>query len=406
MRRLERVTAPQLQGNTLSDTDLIHLKVICETFAPQIYLHHREKHFPSSCEWYLSRCVLVDGNNKYLPDAISPDVLRRASANSFLRQRRETAAQTQRGFRPKDGKVMAPVYCHVLFPDEPAPNNNWIDIRYWTFYPYNGPVLPGVWSVLEPAGFFGGFHEGDWERVTIRVLHALRVPGDTEPTADMHLFGIFFTAHGWNGQWKPPQRARTRESLGAAVAAAATTAATGVPAASLLPSVPAVYIADDSPDDDSEPRASAAAAATGSASASSASAVTSVDLATHEQVFAARTAHGTYSHSGSQGRGWLPEDQTGRGSVWNTWEAVEIIGWRIDSGKNVASAHHPWAVFEGRWGASVASLRGAGSGSSPRGPLQKPKREAERNTRECFAAAAKICQVCAANVCCTKAPAE
>jgi len=60
-------------------------------------------------------------------------------------------------------------------------NDDLIQIQYWIFYPYNGPLL----------GF--GEHHGDWEHIIVELDH------------DLNVQRLFCSVHANEGQWHLPQ---------------------------------------------------------------------------------------------------------------------------------------------------------------------------------------------------------
>jgi len=172
-------------------------------FAPQVRLHSRELYFPAEVNWYLQRCQcqirtgLNDKDPILLPRPVDPKAL--ANLQHCL---------NGRFFYSKGiSKIMSPFYLRIVEPNtvygrpqelDQCPvythvyqNNEYeIDIQYFFFYAYNGPLL----SYLPSAGI----HEGDWEHITFR----LKVPSsDVENPEKYTLLALHTARHAKEGRW-------------------------------------------------------------------------------------------------------------------------------------------------------------------------------------------------------------
>src|SRR5699024_4779115 len=76
----------------------------------------------------------------------------------------------------------AKTYVHVR---APADGSRGLDIQYWFFFPYSGPLIDG------PAG---GAHEGDWEHITVRLDASWQTIRE-----------VYFAAHNSEGRWVMPE---------------------------------------------------------------------------------------------------------------------------------------------------------------------------------------------------------
>lgn len=147
------VTPPNLPRPTLH--------AVVQRFAPEVRLHPEERYFPSSVSWFLQRTSLRD----------APGI-----GASFLHIPDDANRQ-----RVRAGDLdTAKTYVHAR-----THGDDELDIQYWFFYPYNGPLIGG------PAG---GAHEGDWEHITVRLDASWR-----------RIQKVFFAAHDAEGRWHAPE---------------------------------------------------------------------------------------------------------------------------------------------------------------------------------------------------------
>lgn len=137
------------------------LHAVVEQFAPEVRLHPEERYFPSSVSWYLQRTSLRDAP---------------AVGASFLHIPDDANRQHVRAGDLDNART----YVHARPRGEDG-----LDIQYWFFFPYNGPLIGG------PAG---GAHEGDWEHITVRLDASWR-----------RIQKVFFAAHDAEGRWHEPK---------------------------------------------------------------------------------------------------------------------------------------------------------------------------------------------------------
>lgn len=147
--RIDNADAPTLD----------ELNQIIDRVGPRVYFHPDEEFGPSSVEWFLQRATLhkkSDGSsvstaNTPLPTGGGDD--------------HEYWLDIPSSYRGGN-LATAVAYVNAKYA------NNWLDIQFWFFYPYNGAGTAKI-SVtgfndtlkLDPAGE----HGGDWEHVTCRV---------------------------------------------------------------------------------------------------------------------------------------------------------------------------------------------------------------------------------------------
>jgi hypothetical protein len=175
-----------------------------------VKLHSFDPYLPSSVERYLQDVQLVHRlTGTVVADPVYSDLLgsygEADTQEFFLRVRygspnslpRDSYVGEPTVVGPTGAEVVAPMYVHVL----PGPDHEFYDLQYIFFYPFNGPqtFLIGLteWDLLDPChvvtryGFWQPFgtHEGDFERVTVRV------------TSDFSsVIAVNFAAHG-TGTW-------------------------------------------------------------------------------------------------------------------------------------------------------------------------------------------------------------
>jgi len=178
-------------------------------FAPVVKLYPDDEYRPASVEWYLARvrmrydhagcedCQILDlgsvnlttllaqaheektavlcthnGNYHYSRSG-APDESHRT--DFFLQIPNNADEETTR----RGSLAAAKCYAHA----RKAPiihHPSFIDVQYWFFYPYNGPI--------DSTDLFA--HEGDWEHITVRV---------DEDGQTIHR--IYFAAHDNEGRW-------------------------------------------------------------------------------------------------------------------------------------------------------------------------------------------------------------
>ena len=161
--------------------------------APVIRFHPDEPYFPATVEWYLARCLLIDGATGAVlarhPAAADlprgpagPDELQRywltldpALAGPALEPELSPPGDPRRG-------NLAEARAYVRALHDPALGHT--DLQFWMFYPYDGPGLvrlrPRLLGALRADATFslwpGGMHEADWELAVIRIDHATLQP--------------------------------------------------------------------------------------------------------------------------------------------------------------------------------------------------------------------------------------
>eukprot|EP00004_Rigifila_ramosa_P026547 TRINITY_DN8313_c0_g1_i1.p1 TRINITY_DN8313_c0_g1~~TRINITY_DN8313_c0_g1_i1.p1 ORF type:complete len:468 (-),score=115.41 TRINITY_DN8313_c0_g1_i1:53-1456(-) len=293
---------------------------LLKMFAPVVYLHAQEQYRPAGIAWYLQRCFFHRGTEIFpRPD---PGLLASGVKGDFLEHMPAFLNETRAGVPfTSSGECVAPVYATIRFLE---PTSEFVELQYWFFYPYNGPVLN--WGGVEhdtKVESLGGTHEGDWEHVTVRI-HNVLAHKKSRPALPPQIVAVLFAAHGHKtGKWHQPASSR---------------ASTGV-----------MFESEG----------------------------------THPIVYAARTSHASYPTAGPQRRDFpLPNDHTARDIRWATEQTVEVLAECAEWKTVRIATDQLWAKFSGAWGSTKKSLGGAGTGGSPSGPLQKIKAEIDTGLRE------------------------
>ena len=120
---------------------------LLKTYAPRIYLAKDEKYFPSDVEWSFANMVRYqDKDGNYWIQTKEPLVVLSTNLDYWA------------GFSDVS---RAPVYAFWVDKSGSADGSSYVDLVYFTYYPYNlGKQYTGVtW----------GNHVGDWEHLTVRL---------------------------------------------------------------------------------------------------------------------------------------------------------------------------------------------------------------------------------------------
>ncbi|MEM8860029.1 MAG: Vps62-related protein, partial [Chloroflexota bacterium] len=166
---------------------------VLKEFAPLVYLHSDEHHFPSSVSWYLERTALkVKGKTK---GAIAwqkkygrqGDVKLNEETLDFIKtynigDEEELRLEILKKFGGSHGSAirgdLSTAECYAYINRTKASYN---ELSYWFFYPFNGNIAT--------VGKFG-LHQGDWEHITIRA-----------DKSNSKILEVLFAAHG-KEEWK------------------------------------------------------------------------------------------------------------------------------------------------------------------------------------------------------------
>jgi hypothetical protein len=164
------------------------IKRAIERHAPILYLHPEEKFLPATPEWFLERATLHDPKGGARPgrDWLGDLEL---DGDGYWFEIPESA---------RGGDLsLATAYVHA----RPTAEGSFLDLQFWTFYPYNGggaaglptadAALPGLERIdLTPFGT----HTGDWEVIILRLRQG-----------SLDLAAVGLAAHG-HTEWRTPAK--------------------------------------------------------------------------------------------------------------------------------------------------------------------------------------------------------
>ena len=171
--------------------DLLH--ELIQRHAPVIRFHPDEPYFPATVEWYLARCLLIDGASGAVlarhpasadlpPGPANPDELERCwlTLDPALAGPAVEPELTAPGDPRRGDLANACAYVRALH--DPALGHT--DLQFWMFYPYDGPGLarlrPRLLGALRAdqtvSLWPAGMHEADWELTVIRIDHTALQP--------------------------------------------------------------------------------------------------------------------------------------------------------------------------------------------------------------------------------------
>ncbi|CAM8892074.1 unnamed protein product [Rhodiola kirilowii] len=180
------ITSNAVTTSSMPD-DVDQIKTWMSTYAPLVYFHPDEVHFPSSVNWFFdngallyqqgneSHPVRIDTTGSNLPQGGRND-------GAFWLDLPVDDNAKERTMKGDLGSAKG--YLHVKSMQGGAVT----DLAIWLFYPYNGPAKAKVEFMNIKLGRIGS-HVGDWEHITLRINNL-----------DGKLHSVFFAQHG-GGQW-------------------------------------------------------------------------------------------------------------------------------------------------------------------------------------------------------------
>ncbi len=147
---------------------------LVQKFGPFVYLHPKDKYFPSSVKDYVEKSYIQcyeDKNAKKLvftekyEDPTLDTLATLADEKDGGRNCRIILKNKKKdlvGSLPlRDGRITAPAYVNIY-----EANSNYYILQFAFFYPYNGPTI-GLGKLI-PIGA----HEGDWEHLDVHVVRS------------------------------------------------------------------------------------------------------------------------------------------------------------------------------------------------------------------------------------------
>lgn len=135
-----------------------------------------EQYQPARVEWYLERCDLRSRNGPLDVPATDENLSRYNTRDTYLRPSSDGV------YAGENDLSQVPYYVHVA-----ALGGSVVELQYYFFYPYNGP-LPIACKPFSGVVPLFGAHEGDWEGIKVRY--------DVEKRA---IVEIYFAVHGNRG---------------------------------------------------------------------------------------------------------------------------------------------------------------------------------------------------------------
>ena len=155
-------------------------------WAPLVKLAEKEEFRPSSVDYFLRQTKMEGCSSQPKPTRLTVYNLQRCNGNSYLTTKQSiscpscTDPTVFRGQDPSD----VPVY--VIYREQ----NNFLDIAYWLFFPYNrgkrACIGRFVWGRCVGKYSTFGHHVGDWEKVIVRFRKV---------NTDYQIYSIYLSTH-------------------------------------------------------------------------------------------------------------------------------------------------------------------------------------------------------------------
>jgi hypothetical protein len=173
---------------------------VIQKYAPSIYLNAYDNNHPASVENFLAQSSLFGPSGNVISTNVTAAVLAaNPSASNYLAPTNGVFPSSSNDFESGDslvslgnntGQSNTPVYVKTIV------NADSIDLKYYTFYTWNGfqGFQVGVITNFKTQPYYFNWasfasHYGDWEHITVRISK------DTNT-----LIGVFYSQHG-EAQW-------------------------------------------------------------------------------------------------------------------------------------------------------------------------------------------------------------
>ena len=182
------ISSSFVQAATLQD--------IAQRYAPVFYFHSQESYLPSSVDWYVNQVELRYQKNPVVPAGSlnlqnlaewqprSGEIIPKSLAEKDLALK--IPDQNEDMIRIGDISS-ATCYTHPHYIDQ----GRAIEINYILFFPFNGQAFTHSKLINRLFFRFGvGFHEGDFEHITVRVS-----PDGSK------VYGVYYSAHANEETW-------------------------------------------------------------------------------------------------------------------------------------------------------------------------------------------------------------
>lgn len=162
------------------------LNEVANKYLPYLHMCSEDPFHPSSVEWLLDRVDLVKKQSDTETIVAQPPYTKQELAKITKVQKGALYYPQINSTDAKSGDIStAKIYVNAkrvnAFQD-------YTDIQYWFFYPYNGSGTLILFGEIVPISLFGA-HQGDWEHITVRVDNATRKAK-----------AIYFSQHA-GGEW-------------------------------------------------------------------------------------------------------------------------------------------------------------------------------------------------------------
>ncbi|WP_372369301.1 Vps62-related protein [Candidatus Uabimicrobium sp. HlEnr_7] len=162
------------------------LNDVVDRYFPYVYMSSEDRFHPSSVEWLLDRVSLVKKQSGEEVIVAKPPHTKEEVYKIKSPQKGALYYPSIKGTEAKRGDI----HTATMYVNAKRINayQDYTDIQYWFFYPYNGSGTLVIFGEIVPVSLFGA-HEGDWEHITVRVDNVTR---DVQ--------AIYFSQHG-GGEW-------------------------------------------------------------------------------------------------------------------------------------------------------------------------------------------------------------
>eukprot|EP01025_Chloroclados_australasicus_P006078 TRINITY_DN11997_c0_g2_i1.p1 TRINITY_DN11997_c0_g2~~TRINITY_DN11997_c0_g2_i1.p1 ORF type:complete len:412 (-),score=23.87 TRINITY_DN11997_c0_g2_i1:2839-3912(-) len=189
------------QSPQTEKSEFIPAEELVKKFVPIFHLHPKDEYMPCSVEWFIEhaklkeqdsqskQCTMLLGNGSLTREKLYEISQGQSTSNMELRINKEDIY----GVELNKINDEAPVYVLVkeVINQDDDDDVEALEINYMTFYAYNGP-----YPLFGSYAFSAGYHEGDWEHITVRC----------NPRTGK-LLGVYYNAHrSREGSWKTAEQ--------------------------------------------------------------------------------------------------------------------------------------------------------------------------------------------------------
>ncbi|WP_368239180.1 Vps62-related protein [Candidatus Uabimicrobium amorphum] len=162
------------------------LNEVANRYLPYLHMCTEDPFHPSSVAWLLDRVSLVKKQNNTETTVAQPPYTKEELAKITKVQKGALYYPQINGTDAKSGDISsAKIYVNAKRMNS---FQDYTDIQYWFFYPYNGSGTLTIFGEIVPVSLFGA-HQGDWEHITVRVHNTTR-----------KVKAVYFSQHA-GGEW-------------------------------------------------------------------------------------------------------------------------------------------------------------------------------------------------------------